>query len=72
MIADEPTANLDAENSHNVMRILYRLNSQLGTSFIFATHDEKVMGYLRRILHLIDGRLDKDEQVENPIHAGEK
>ncbi|MCP4580031.1 MAG: ABC transporter ATP-binding protein [candidate division Zixibacteria bacterium] len=70
VIADEPTANLDAENSHNVMRILSRLNRELKTSFIFATHDEKVMSYLRRILHLVDGRLDKDELIENPAKMG--
>jgi putative ABC transport system ATP-binding protein len=70
LIADEPTANLDAENSHNVMRILSRLNRDLDTSFIFATHDEKVMSYLRRILHLVDGRLAKDERIENPVNTG--
>jgi len=70
VIADEPTANLDAKNSHNIMRILSRLNSDLKTSFIFATHDEKVMSYLKRILHLVDGRLDKDELIENPAYTG--
>jgi putative ABC transport system ATP-binding protein len=70
VIADEPTANLDARNSHHVMRILYNLNRELKTSFIFATHDEKVMGYLRRILYLEDGRLVKDEHIENPVNAG--
>ena len=46
VLADEPTANLDAENSHHIMKILVRLNQELFTSFIFATHDEKLMAYL--------------------------
>jgi putative ABC transport system ATP-binding protein len=66
IIADEPTANLDAENSHNIMKILVNLNQDLSTSFIFATHDEKVMGYLTRIIHLIDGRIDKDDHIPKP------
>jgi len=72
VIADEPTANLDARNSHHIMRILYNINQELNTSFIFATHDEKVMGYLRRILHLEDGKLVKDELIDNPINVGAK
>ena len=66
VLADEPTANLDAENSHHIMKILVRLNEELSTSFIFATHDEKIMAYLRRIIHLDDGQITKDEKIENP------
>ena len=66
VMADEPTANLDAENSHHIMQILVELNKELSTSFVFATHDEKIMGYLRRIVHLDDGQIKKDEQVKNP------
>ncbi|MEA1881161.1 MAG: ABC transporter ATP-binding protein [Candidatus Marinimicrobia bacterium] len=66
ILADEPTANLDAENSHQIMKIMVRLNKELETSFIFATHDEKIMAYLRRIIHLEDGRIVQDEKIENP------
>ena len=66
VLADEPTANLDAENSHHIMKILVRLNQELSTSFIFATHDEKIMAYLRRIIHLDDGEIIEDEKIENP------
>ena len=66
VLADEPTANLDAENSHHIMKILVRLNKELSTSFIFATHDEKIMAYLRRIIHLDDGEITEDEKIENP------
>ena len=66
VLADEPTANLDAENSHHIMKILVRLNQELSTSFIFATHDEKIMAYLRRIIHLDDGEITEDENTSNP------
>ena len=66
LLADEPTANLDAENSHNIMKILSKLNSEISTSFVFATHDEKIMGYLRRIIHLDDGKIINDEKISKP------
>ena len=66
VLADEPTANLDAENSHHIMKIMLRLNQELSTSFIFATHDEKIMAYLRRIIHLDDGQITEDEKIKNP------
>jgi len=69
VLADEPTANLDAKNSHHIMNILVTLNQNFDTSFIFATHDEKIMGYLRRIIHLDDGCLTQDERISNPEFA---
>ncbi len=67
LLADEPSANLDAENAHNIMRVMQKLNEELDTTFIFSTHDEKVMRYLKRIVHLKDGKLAKDEIKEpNP------
>ena len=66
VLADEPTANLDAENSHHIMKIMLQLNHELSTSFIFATHDEKIMAYLKRIIHLDDGQITEDEIIENP------
>ena len=66
VMADEPTANLDAENSHHIMHILVKLNQELSTSFVFATHDEKIMDYLRRIVHLEDGNIVKDEKIKKP------
>jgi len=61
ILADEPTANLDAENSHHILQTMESLNRELGTTFIFATHDEKVIGYLRRKIALVDGRVAQDE-----------
>ena len=66
VMADEPTANLDAENSHHIMKILTNLNRELSTSFVFATHDEKIMGYLKRIIHLEDGQIKKDQLIKSP------
>ena len=63
ILADEPTANLDSENSHHIMEIMQQLNKELKTSFIFATHDEKIMGYLNRIIHIEDGQISKDEYI---------
>ncbi len=63
VLADEPTANLDAANSHNILQTMLRLNLELGTTFLFATHDEKVISYLRRKIFLLDGRIDKIEEV---------
>jgi len=66
ILADEPTANLDAQNSHNILQIMVRLNQELGTTFIFATHDEKVIGYLKRKITLVDGKVTKDEIFSSP------
>jgi putative ABC transport system ATP-binding protein len=63
ILADEPTANLDAENSHNILQTMEELNKNLETTFIFATHDEKVIRYLRRKITLIDGKVAKDEAM---------
>lgn len=64
VLADEPTANLDAANSHHIMKTMADLNRELQATFIFATHDEKVISYLRRKVTLLDGRIEKDELME--------
>ncbi|TRX51189.1 ABC transporter ATP-binding protein [Fulvivirga sp. M361] len=64
VLADEPTANLDAANAHTIIQTMKRLSHELKTTFIFSTHDEKVMGYLDRIISLEDGKVKKEQQVE--------
>jgi len=64
VLADEPSANLDAKNSHHILQTMKRLNHELHTTFIFATHDEKVMQYLDRIISLKDGAVEKDITLE--------
>ena len=63
VLADEPTANLDAKNSHNILQTMEKLNRDLRTTFIFATHDEKVIQYLRRKISLNDGQVVSDETI---------
>ena len=63
VFADEPTANLDAANSHHILRTMEKLNQELQTTFIFATHDDKVINYVRRRIYLSDGQVVRDERV---------
>jgi len=61
VLADEPTANLDAANSHHILQTMEKLNRELKTTFIFATHDDKVIRYLKRKITLEDGKVVQDE-----------
>lgn len=63
VLADEPTANLDAKNSHHILQTMLKLNEELKTTFIFATHDDKVIQYLKRKISLEDGRVAHDEMM---------
>ncbi len=63
VLADEPTANLDAANSHHILQTMEKLNSELNTTFIFATHDDKVIKYLKRKITLIDGQIVDDAKI---------
>ncbi|HBC79334.1 MAG TPA: lipoprotein-releasing system ATP-binding protein LolD [Bacteroidales bacterium] len=65
VLADEPTANLDAANSHNILKTMVTLNRELKTTFLFATHDDKVISYLRRKIFLLDGNVDREEIKPN-------
>jgi len=55
VLADEPTANLDTENGKQVMDIMSKLNEETGTTFVFATHDPRVIKYAKRVVTLRDG-----------------
>ena len=63
VLADEPTANLDAENSHHILKTMRKINEELGTTFIFSTHDAKVISYLKRKITLLDGKVSNDEVI---------
>ncbi len=65
VLADEPTANLDAAILIIFLRAMVQLNKEFNTTFIFATHDEKVIGYLKRKISLVDGKVAKDEIPNN-------
>jgi len=62
VLADEPTANLDSKNSHHILQTMKKLNEELKVTFLFATHDEKVMKYLNRIVSLEDGKVISDKE----------
>ncbi|HRJ42276.1 MAG: ABC transporter ATP-binding protein [Caldilineaceae bacterium] len=65
VLADEPTANLDTANGEQAMEIMQKLNREMGTAFIFATHDPRVVAYARRVVKMQDGRIIEDRLVSN-------
>ncbi|MBW2278925.1 MAG: ABC transporter ATP-binding protein, partial [Deltaproteobacteria bacterium] len=61
VLADEPTANVDSETAEKLLAIMERLNQERGVTFIFSTHDPRVMERARRIVHMVDGNVENDE-----------
>jgi putative ABC transport system ATP-binding protein len=68
VLADEPTANLDSAASAALLEVMERLNHEHGTTFIFATHDPRVMERAHRLIRLVDGAVESD--VRQDPHAG--
>lgn len=66
LLADEPTGNLDTKTGHEIMAIMEELYDQ-GNTIILVTHEEDIAEHARRIIRLRDGKLEKDEVVENPM-----
>jgi putative ABC transport system ATP-binding protein len=64
VLADEPTANLDSKNSHAILETMAQINRESGTTFVFSTHDEKVIAWLKRKITLVDGGIVSDERYE--------
>ena len=64
ILADEPTANLDSKTSEEVLEVMVKMNKELGTTFIFSTHDPRVMDYAHRLLEIRDGRISQDKRRE--------
>src|SRR5690606_35467479 len=62
VLADEPTANLDSKTSEEVLAVMAKMNQELGTTFIFSTHDPLVMDYARRLIEIRDGLIAKDQR----------
>ena len=60
VLADETTANVDSETAENLLTMMEKLNQTRGVTFLFSTHDPRVMERARRVVRLVDGRLDSD------------
>ena len=61
VLADEPTANLDSTSTANLLDIMEKLNKEEGMTFVFATHDDRVIKKARRIISIEDGKVLSDE-----------
>jgi putative ABC transport system ATP-binding protein len=62
VIADEPTANLDTDNALAIIEIMRTINQSQGTTFVFSTHDERLLGRVERRVHLCDGLITEDHR----------
>ena len=61
ILADEPTANVDSQTAGALLDLMERLNQEQGMTFLFSTHDQRVMDRAKRLVHLRDGQLEEDE-----------
>ncbi len=62
VLADEPTANVDSETADMLLELMERLNRERGVTFLFSTHDPRVMERARRVIRIVDGRVEHDEE----------
>jgi putative ABC transport system ATP-binding protein len=69
VLADEPTANLDSETAHRVIDLMKRLRDELGVTFVFSTHDPKVMAEAEVTFHLLDGAITEREEHKVAQHV---
>jgi putative ABC transport system ATP-binding protein len=63
VLADEPTANLDSRTGHEIVELMRSLNRERGTTFVFSTHDPRIMKAADRVLTMSDGRLHPAQEV---------
>jgi putative ABC transport system ATP-binding protein len=61
VLADEPTANVDSETAETLISLMETLNRDRGVTFLFSTHDHRVVERVKRVVRLVDGRVDSDE-----------
>jgi len=62
VLADEPTANIDTKTGHEILDLMEDMNRKKGTTFVFSTHDPKVMEHARRLIRIRDGQIESDEK----------
>ncbi len=65
VLADEPTANVDSETAEKLLDLMEQLNRERGVTFVFSTHDPRVMERARRVVRIVDGRVDSDESARS-------
>lgn len=71
VLADEPTANLDSKSADNLLDIMLKLNTEEKVTFIFSTHDARVIERARRVITLVDGKIASDTaRVETEMVSG--
>jgi putative ABC transport system ATP-binding protein len=63
VLADEPTANVDSANADSLLTLMERLNHELRITFLFSTHDQRVMDRAHRIIRLHDGKMESDDVI---------
>ncbi|WP_420645498.1 ABC transporter ATP-binding protein [Candidatus Leptofilum sp.] len=71
ILADEPTGNLDSQSGIEVMQIFQQLNQERGITVVFVTHDPWIARHTGRVVTLADGKIVRDEKIDNPLVAGE-
>ena len=69
LLADEPTGNLDSKSGAEVMALLQSLNRERGITVLLVTHDLAIARHTSRIVHLHDGQIEREEQVQEPVRA---
>ncbi|MFP4664485.1 MAG: ABC transporter ATP-binding protein [Bacteroidales bacterium] len=62
ILADEPTANLDSKSTENLLNIMHELNKKENITFIFSTHDQRVVNQARRVITIEDGKIKEDKE----------
>ena len=65
ILADEPTANLDSKSASNLLDIMLKMNLEEGITFVFSTHDQRVIDRARRVITLFDGLVASDVRAED-------
>ena len=63
VFADEPTANLDSQTAHKIIELMKKIQKEHNTTFVFATHDEKIVSNVDRLITLVDGVITDDKKV---------
>jgi putative ABC transport system ATP-binding protein len=63
ILADEPTANLDSKSTSDLLDLMYRLNQEENMTFVFATHDQRVIDRAKRVITIDDGKIISDERA---------